>query len=222
MSSLPVPVSPVMSTEMSVVATFCSLRKTSIIDGHTPMISPKRLSFSSLTSFSLSARRADRSIAFWRMSEAWPAKMVRTSSCERSKRPFTRSLPTYIAPVTWPCETSGAHMTDDRRSARTLSLDPNCASVTASLTMTGRPVSRTRRTMLSEMAPVVSVMASRFTARDARITGLLPSGRDSPVNASSMRRMRPFSAPVTSMTASSIASSSSSIALSVMSFSLNS
>ena len=34
MSSLPVPVSPVMSTVMSVVATFCSLRKTSIIDGH--------------------------------------------------------------------------------------------------------------------------------------------------------------------------------------------
>ena len=44
---------------MSVVATFCSFRKTSIIDGHTPMISPKRLSFSSATSFSLSARSAN-------------------------------------------------------------------------------------------------------------------------------------------------------------------
>ena len=68
MSSLPVPVSPVMSTLMlSVVATFCSLRKTSIIDGHAPMISPKRLSFSSAASFSLSARSALRSIAFCRM-----------------------------------------------------------------------------------------------------------------------------------------------------------
>ena len=43
---------------MSVVATFCSFRKTSIIDGQVPMISPKRLSFSSATSFSLSARSA--------------------------------------------------------------------------------------------------------------------------------------------------------------------
>ena len=55
---------------MSVVATFCSLRNTSIIDGQAPMISPKRLSFSSATSFSLSARRALRSIAFCRMSDA--------------------------------------------------------------------------------------------------------------------------------------------------------
>ena len=43
-SSLPVPVSPVISTLMSVAATFCSLRNTSIIDAQAPMISPKRLS----------------------------------------------------------------------------------------------------------------------------------------------------------------------------------
>ncbi len=94
MSSLPVPVSPVMSTEMSVVATFCSLRNTSSIEGQAPMISPKRLSFSSATSFSLSARRAVRSIAFCRMSDACEAKMESTSSWLRSKSPFTRSLPT--------------------------------------------------------------------------------------------------------------------------------
>ena len=94
MSSLPVPVSPVMSTQMSVVATFWSLRNTSIIDGQTPMMSPKRLSLSSAASFSLSARSALRSIAFWRMSEAWPAKMLSSSSCDFWKRPFTRSLPT--------------------------------------------------------------------------------------------------------------------------------
>ena len=95
MSSLPVPVSPVMSTEMSVVATFCSLRKTSIIDGQAPMISPKRLSFSSATSFSLSARSALRSIAFCE-DERSPAtaKMESTSSWFLSKRSFTRSLPT--------------------------------------------------------------------------------------------------------------------------------
>jgi hypothetical protein len=73
MSSLPVPVSPVMRTLMSVDATFCSLRNTSIIDGHDPMISPKRLSESSWESFSLSARSALSSIAFSTMSDAWAA-----------------------------------------------------------------------------------------------------------------------------------------------------
>jgi hypothetical protein len=63
-SSLPVPVSPVMSTLMSVAATFWSLRKTSIMEGQAPMISPKRLSLSSAVSFSLSARSAVSSIAF--------------------------------------------------------------------------------------------------------------------------------------------------------------
>ena len=42
-SSLPVPVSPVISTEMSVVATFCTLRKTSCMRGDEPRISPKRI-----------------------------------------------------------------------------------------------------------------------------------------------------------------------------------
>jgi hypothetical protein len=57
-SSLPVPVSPVMSTLMSVGATFWSLRKTSSIEGQAPMISPNFLSCSSATSLALSARRA--------------------------------------------------------------------------------------------------------------------------------------------------------------------
>ena len=43
MSSLPVPVSPVIITLMSVAATFWSFRKTSIIDGQAPMISPEAL-----------------------------------------------------------------------------------------------------------------------------------------------------------------------------------
>ena len=42
-SSLPVPVSPVISTEMSVVATFWTLRKTSCMRGDEPRISPKRI-----------------------------------------------------------------------------------------------------------------------------------------------------------------------------------
>ena len=78
--------------------------------------------------------------------------------------------------------------------------------------------------MLSEMAPVVSVIASRVTWRDARMTGLppWPDGLPSEPYASSRRSTRPFSAPVTSMTASSIASSSSSRFFIVISFSLNS
>ena len=42
-SSLPVPVSPVISTEMSVAATFWTLRKTSCMRGDEPRISPKRM-----------------------------------------------------------------------------------------------------------------------------------------------------------------------------------
>ena len=60
-------------------------------------------------------------------------------------------------------------MTLDRRSARTLSLVLNCESLSASLTMTGRPVSMTLRTMLSLICPLVSAMASRRTLRDARM-----------------------------------------------------
>ena len=92
-SSLPVPVSPVMSTLMSVAATFCSLRNTSIIEAQAPMISPKRLSSSSALSFSLSARSALSSIAFCKMSDACAAKMVSKSSWRRSNRCFTSSLP---------------------------------------------------------------------------------------------------------------------------------
>ncbi len=125
-------------------------------------------------------------------------------------------------------------MTLDRRSARTLSLVLNCESLSASLTMTGRPVSMTLRTMLSLMAPSLSERASRFTFRDARIRalplvllGAAPSlgggsRRTSEVNASSLSKMRPFSAPVTSMTASSIDSSRRSMSFIVISFSLNS
>ena len=67
--------------------------------------------------------------------------------------------------------TSGAHITLESRSARTLSLESNSASVSASLTMTGRPVSSTFRTMLSLIAPFVSAMASRRSLRAARMTG---------------------------------------------------
>jgi hypothetical protein len=62
-------------------ATFCSLRNTSIILGQAPMISPKRLSSSSALSFSLSARRALSNMAFCRIREACPAKIVSKSSC---------------------------------------------------------------------------------------------------------------------------------------------
>ncbi len=93
-SSLPVPVSPVISTLMSVAATRCSLRKISSIDGHEPMISPKRLSLSSCDSFSLSARSADSSITFSRISEACEANTVSRSRCDRSKRCLMRLLPT--------------------------------------------------------------------------------------------------------------------------------
>ena len=94
MSSLPVPVSPVMSTLMSVVATFCSLRNTSSIDGQEPMISPKRLSESSCASFSLSARRAVSSIAFCRISDAWAAKMVEHVELRLLEQVLDLSLPT--------------------------------------------------------------------------------------------------------------------------------
>ena len=171
MSSLPVPVSPVMSTEMSVVATFCSLRNTSSIDGHAPMISPKRLSFSSATSFSLSARSALRSIAFCRMRLACDGEdgeHVELVAVEEALDAVVADVEHALhVPL---ATTSGAHMTLERRSARTLSLVLNCESLSASLTMTGRPVSRTLRTMLSLMAPAgASAMASRLTLRDARM-----------------------------------------------------
>ncbi len=103
-------------------------------------------------------------------------------------------------------------MTLESWSARTLWLEQNSLSVRASLTMTGRPVWRTRWTMLSEIA--VSLTASRFTLRAARMRSfdapLLVGGEDgvpfplsaglgSSATASSSSRMRPFSAPVTSM-----------------------
>ena len=71
-----------------------SFRKTSIMLGQLPMISPNRLSLSSPWSFALSARSAFRSIAFCRMRDACEAKIARSSSCVRSKRCFTLSLPT--------------------------------------------------------------------------------------------------------------------------------
>ena len=96
--------------------------------------------------------------------------------------------------------------------------------------MTARPVSSTFCTMLSLMAPTASATASRLTLRAARMraTRRAPgvsggaAGLGPVMNASSLRRMRPFSAPVTSMTASSIASRSGSISVIVISFSLNS
>ena len=78
---------------------------------------------------------------------------------------------------------------DERRAhdARELQRDDALAraedvSASASETMTGRPVSRTRRTMLSETPPGRSVIASRFTLRDARTRAFrsaraLPSAR---------------------------------------------
>ncbi len=125
-------------------------------------------------------------------------------------------------------------MTLESCSASTLSLLLNCASLSASLTMTARPVSSTLRTMLSLIAPAASATASRLTLRAARIraprrapvfsgAGVAGALGFGPVmNASSFRRMRPFSAPVTSMTASSMASRSGSISFIVISFSLNS
>jgi hypothetical protein len=94
MSSLPVPVSPVMSTLMSVAATFCSLRKTSIMRGAGADDLAEALVLSSASSLALSARSAFSSIAFWRMSDACEAKIASSSSWVRSKRLFTLSLPT--------------------------------------------------------------------------------------------------------------------------------
>ena len=53
-------------------------------------------------------------------------------------------------------------MTLESCSASTLSLEPNCASVERVAHDDGRPVSITRRTMLSQMAPLGSVIASRL------------------------------------------------------------
>ena len=93
-SSLPVPVSPVISTEMSVPATFCTLRNTSCMRGEEPRISPKRIcSMRScserLSSWSSFTRRALRT-----SSDACAAKMVSTSSCAASNSWATLSLPT--------------------------------------------------------------------------------------------------------------------------------
>ena len=51
-------------------------------------------------------------------------------------------------------------MTLERRNASTLSLVLNSESLSASLTMIGRPVSTTLRTMLSLIAPLASAIAS--------------------------------------------------------------
>jgi hypothetical protein len=93
MSSLPVPVSPVMSTDTSVGATFCTLLNTFIIESQLPMISPKRCSLSFFSSSALPWRRVSSSSAPCRMSEACDANTDRMSS-ERGSNTFAiRSLP---------------------------------------------------------------------------------------------------------------------------------
>ena len=76
MSSLPVPVSPVISTEMSVAATFSTLRNTSCIGGLVPMISPNRICSRRLASRWLSTLNSSSKRALLTMSEAWAANTV--------------------------------------------------------------------------------------------------------------------------------------------------
>ncbi len=72
-----------------------------------------------------------------------------------------------MAPTGSPLLSSGTHITLDSCSAITLSLLLNWASESASLTITGLPDASTCLTMLSEMAPAASAMASRRTLRAA-------------------------------------------------------
>ena len=117
-----------------------------------PMISPKRLSFSSARSFSLSARSAVSSIAFCRISDAWAAKICQQLELRRSNRCFTSSLPTYSAPITSPwLEQRRAHHARELERDRRSRSCRRVVSVRASLTITRRRVSITCRTMLSLM-----------------------------------------------------------------------
>jgi hypothetical protein len=93
-SSLPVPVSPVTSTEMSVPATFCTLRNTSCITGEAPRISPKRMRSIRSCSERLSSCSSLTSRALRISSEACEAKMVSTSRLASSNSCATWSLPT--------------------------------------------------------------------------------------------------------------------------------
>ena len=139
MSSLPVPVSPVMRTEMSVVATFWSLRKTSSIDEHEPMISPNLLSLSSETSFSLSARSAFEEQRVLQNKARLPRKDRKDVELVAVEEAFH----SVISDVEHALDVSLRHQrrAHDAREARarTLSLELNSASVSASLTMTGVP-----------------------------------------------------------------------------------
>ena len=93
-SSLPVPVSPVISTEMSVAATFWTLRKISCIRGAEPRISPKRICSMRLCSERLSSLSSLTSSALRTRSEACAAKTDSTSRCEAANSSATLSLPT--------------------------------------------------------------------------------------------------------------------------------
>ncbi len=150
MSSLPVPVSPVMSTLMSVPATFCSLRNTSIIEGQAPMISPKRLSLSSAASFSLSARSADREHRVLQDERRLPgedAEQIELAAIEQV-------LDLVVADVERADDLSRleerrTHHARELEGLSPLSLLPKVAApVSASLTIAARFVSITWRTML--------------------------------------------------------------------------
>src|SRR5207253_1892639 len=77
-----------------------------------------------------------------------------------------RSLPTYTAPYSSPRRMSGTHMTLESFRFTTLAEALNCASCSASLTITGSRVCRTRATIESE---------SRSTARSEEHTSELQS-----------------------------------------------
>ena len=93
-SSLPVPVSPVISTEMSVVATFCTLRNTSCMRGDAPRISPKRICSMRSCSDRLSSFSSLTSSALRTSSDACAANTIMTSRCDSSNSSATWSLPT--------------------------------------------------------------------------------------------------------------------------------
>ena len=144
------------------------------------------------------------------MSEAWPAKMRE----QVELRALEEVLDLVVADVEraddLALRDSGAHMTLESCSATTLSLLPNVRVGERVGDDDGRAVSRTWRTMLSETPPRSSVMLSRLHVARARGRAIFFSSSGDSVGPS-MRRTTPLSAPVSSMTSSSIASSSSSI-----------
>ena len=111
-SSLPVPVSPVISTEMSVGAIFSTLRKTSCIGGDVPTISPKRTARAARAALVVDAELVEQQRVLRR--SATPARRRRSAPHRVGPRTGRRRVVADVDDAEQPPRSSsGTHITED-------------------------------------------------------------------------------------------------------------